>query len=176
MAIRRATLIAHHLCWTCPDPDPDNAANGPNEESGIATLAIADAPGVGVSATDSKWQRSAANPVLTDGNATSYHKQMTSDPKVYWDEQQEVWVCFFFGGVKDGHAVIMAAFAMDLGGPWTVDEEPLYKAGGHPLGIDAQHAHKVSVIYDQASDRLVMFYTAVGPEGRGITALSSKPW
>ncbi len=27
---------------------------------------------------------------------------------------------------------------------WEKDPTPLYKAGAHPLGIDAEHAHKVS--------------------------------
>ena len=41
---------------------------------------------------------------------------MASDPKVFWDEQQGVWVMFYFGSGDGthGHADIMIAFSKDL--------------------------------------------------------------
>ena len=58
--------------------------------------------------------------------------------------EQSVWVMFYFGlgDATNGHAVILVAFSTDLV-HWEKDPAPLYNAGGHPLGIDAQHAHKV---------------------------------
>ena len=49
---------------------------------------------------------------------------------------------FGLGDATNGHAVILVAFSTDLV-HWEKDPAPLYNAGGHPLGIDAQHAHKV---------------------------------
>ena len=48
-----------------------------------------------------------------------------------------------------------------------------YLAGGHPAGIDSQHAHKVSLVYDENGVGY-LFYTAVGRKGRGIALLTSK--
>ena len=82
----------------------------------------------------------------------------------------------FYFGLGDGthgHAVILAAYSDDLL-TWEKDPVPLYGAGGHPAGIDAQHAHKISIIYDDAGVGY-MYYTAVGPKGRGIALLTSKP-
>ena len=56
---------------------------------------------------------------------------------------------------------------------WDKDERPLYRAGGHPDGIDSQHAHKISIIYHDGVGYL--YYTAVGTKGRGIALLTSKP-
>ena len=36
----------------------------------------------------------------------------------------------------------MAAYSTDLT-RWDKDPVPLYRAGGHPMGIDSSHAHKV---------------------------------
>ena len=69
----------------------------------------------------------------------------------------------------------MIAFSKDLI-KWDRDERPLYRAGGHPSGIDANFAHKVSVIYDQDTGVGYMYYTAVSYKyGRGIALLTSKP-
>ena len=61
----------------------------------------------------------------------------------------QVWVMFYFGlgDCTDGHADILIAFSKDLI-RWDKDDTPLYRAGCHPDGIDAQHAHKISIIYD----------------------------
>ena len=37
----------------------------------------------------------------------------------------------------------MAAYSTDLT-RWDKDPVPLYRAGGHPMGIDSSHAHKVT--------------------------------
>ncbi len=94
--------------------------------------------------------------------------------QVFWDADQGVWVMFYFGlgDGTGGHADILVAFSRDLL-TWERDPEPLYKAGGHPAGIDSQYAHKVSIIYHDGVGYL--YYTAVGPAGRGIALLTSQP-
>lgn len=86
--------------------------------------------------------------VIKSGPPGSYDTKMASDPKVWFDEEQGVYVMFYFGlgDASDGHADIMIAFSTDLF-TWQKDPEPLYKAGGHPMGIDKQYAHKISLIY-----------------------------
>ncbi len=150
-----------------------NAARDGDEQSGLATLSLSKFPGVSAS-SPSVWQRFAGNPVIRNSNSSSFDAAMASDPKVYLDEEIGAWVCFFFGGLRDGHADIMVAFSEDLL-HWQVCDSPLYQAGGHPGEYDADHAHKVSLVYDPSRQALVMFYCAVGPHGRGIAALSSKP-
>ena len=50
---------------------------------------------------------------------------------------------------------------------------PLYRAGGHPSGIDADHAHKISIIFDGEGVGY-LYYTAVsGGNRRGIALLTS---
>jgi hypothetical protein len=77
-------------------------------------------------------------------------------------------------GVGHGGAHIMAAFSRDLI-HWVSHPEPLYKAGGNPSGLDSQYAHKVSLVYHPESETFFMFYCAVGPKGRGIGLITSKP-
>jgi hypothetical protein len=112
---------------------------------------------------------------MQTGPPDSIDSQMASDPKVYWDEVQNVWVCFYFalGGGTQGHADIAVAFSIDLI-KWDKDPVPLYKAGGHPAGIDGDHAHKVSVFFDSEGVGY-LYYTAVGAKGRGIALITSKP-
>jgi Na+-transporting NADH:ubiquinone oxidoreductase subunit NqrA len=99
---------------------------------------------------------------------------MASDPKVYFDDAQGVWVCIYvcLGGSTGGHADICIAFSTDLV-RWDKEDTPIYVAGGHPSGIDTTHAHKVSLIYD-ADGVGYLYYTAVGPKGRGIALLTSR--
>jgi predicted GH43/DUF377 family glycosyl hydrolase len=80
----------------------------------------------------------------------------------------------FYFGVGGGRAHIMAAFSRDLL-HWKAHPEPLYKAGGHPGGLDGQHAHKTSLVHDPASDMFYLYYCAVGSKGRCIALLTSKP-
>ena len=80
----------------------------------------------------------------------------------------------FFFGVGKGGAHIMAAFSRDLY-HWTVDPEPLYKAGGNPSGLDKKYAHKISLVWNPASETYYMFYNAVGNKSRGIGLITSKP-
>jgi hypothetical protein len=137
-----------------------NAANGPVEQSGLAR-----------SANLLDWKRHQANPVIPIGPKGSFNEVFSSDPKVYRDGDH--WVMFFFG-VGRGHAHIMAAFSRDLL-RWTVDPVPLYRAGGHPDGLDERHAHKTSLVYNPANETFYMYYNAVGNKGRGIGLLTSKP-
>ena len=68
----------------------------------------------------------------------------------------------------------MIAFSRD-GLHWVKDKEPLYVAGGHPNGLDATYAHKISLLYNEEDETYYMYYCAVGNQGRGIGLLTSKP-
>jgi len=142
------------------------------EESGIANVALSDFPGI--KDGESLWTHNKASPVIPSGAPGSDDNKMASDPKVYWDAEQGVWIMLYFGlgDATEGHAEIEIAFSTDLV-KWEKDPIPLYKAGGHPAGIDKTHAHKVALIYKDGVG--YMFYCAVGPKGRGIALLTSKP-
>jgi hypothetical protein len=147
------------------------------EQSGIAMLADTRWPGVPQSGPidATLWRPNSHSPVLPSGAPSSFDATMASDPKVFWDAEQNVWVMIYFGdgpGVG-GHACIAIAFSVDLI-HWHKDATPLYEAGGHPSGIDAEHAHKISLLFDDAGVGY-MYYTAVGAKGRGIALLTSKP-
>jgi thiol-disulfide isomerase/thioredoxin len=141
-----------------------NAANGGVEQIGLAT------------STDLlNWTRYAGNPVLRNRSG-GYDERLCSDGKVFRDGDH--WVMFYFG-LGRGGAHIMAAFSRDLL-HWTAHPEPLYKAGGNPSGLDKQHAHKISLVYNPKNDTFYMFYDAVpgkpGPTGgRGIGLITSRP-
>ena len=137
-----------------------NAANGGTEQTGLA-----------FSDDLLKWKRHANNPVIPVGPKGSYNQKFSADPKVFRDGDH--WVNFFFG-VGKGGAHIMVAFSRDLV-HWTVDPEPLYKAGGNPSGLDKQFAHKISLVWNPANETWYMFYNAVGNKGRGIGLITSKP-
>ncbi len=136
-----------------------NAANGGTEQTGIAT-----------SNNLLGWRRYPSNPVLRV-RPGGYDSQFCSDPKVFRDGDH--WVMFYFG-VGRGGAHIMAAFSRDLL-HWTSHPEPLYKAGGHPGGLDSQYAHKISLVRNPDNDTFYLYYCAVGNRGRGIGLLTSRP-
>jgi len=77
-------------------------------------------------------------------------------------------------GVGRGGAHIMAAFSRDLV-HWAAHPDPLYRAGGHPKGLDRQYAHKVSLLWQPHTETYYLYYCAVGEHGRGIGLLTSKP-
>jgi len=136
-----------------------NAANGSVEQLGLAT------------STDMEhWTRYKGNPVLRN-RPGGYDEQFCSDGKVFRDGDH--WVMFYFG-VGRGGAHIMIAFSRNLT-DWTGDPEPLYKAGGHPTGLDSTYAHKISFVYEKERDTCFMYYCAVGKQGRGIGLLTSQP-
>ncbi len=136
-----------------------NAANGGVEQTGLAF------------STDLlDWMRYPANPVV--GNRPGgFDEQFASDPKVFRDGDH--WVLFYFG-VGRGGAHIMIAFSRDLV-HWTAHPEPLYRAGGHPGGLDRQYAHKISLVHNPANATDYLFYCATGIRGRGIGLLTSRP-
>lgn len=137
-----------------------NAANGNIEQMGLAR------------STDmALWHRHPGNPVVRNGGPGAWDEQFCSDGKVFRDGGH--WVMFYFG-VGRGGAHIMAAFSRDLA-HWTPHPEPLYKAGGHPEGLDSQYAHKIALAYDRPADTFYLFYCAVGGRGRGIALLTSRP-
>jgi hypothetical protein len=135
-----------------------NAANGGAEQTGLA-----------FSTNLLNWTRYQSNPVITN-RPGGYDAQFASDPKVFRDGDH--WVMFYFG-VGKGGAHIMAAFSRDLQ-RWSAHPEPLYKAGGHPGGLDSQYAHKISLVYHPASDTFYLYYCACGNKGRCIGLLTSR--
>jgi hypothetical protein len=135
-----------------------NAANGGTEQMGCAT-----------STNLLDWKRDPANP-LVRVRPGGYDSQFCSDGKVFRDGDH--WVMFYFG-VGKGGAHIMAAASRDLQ-HWTAHPEPLYRAGGHPGGLDKTYAHKISLVYRAETDTFYMYYCAVGNQGRGIGLISSK--
>ncbi len=136
-----------------------NAANGHTEQMGAA-----------VSSDLLKWVRYAENPVVRN-RADCEDARMVADGKVYRDGDH--WVMFYFG-LKSEHAHVMLAFSRDLL-HWTSRREPIVLAGGHPLGLDSDHAHKISLVYNSKNETWHLFYNAVGKEGRGIGLLTDKP-
>ena len=152
-----------------------NAAGVRAEESGLRTLPVDQFPGIDVAQNRSLWVDDPRSPVLPSGPSGSWDTKMASDPKIFYDDEQGVWIMIYFGlgDASGGTANIMIAFSTDLIA-WEKDPEPLYRAGGHPSGIDAQDAHKISLIYDDGGVGY-LYYTAVGPKGRGIALLTSKP-
>jgi alpha-L-rhamnosidase len=136
-----------------------NAANGSIEQMGFA-----------VSTDLVNWTRHPDNPVVRN-RPGGYDEQFCSDGKVFRDGDH--WVMIYFGVGHDG-AHIMVAFSRDLV-HWFSHPEPLYKAGGNPSGLDKQYAHKVSLVYRPENDTFYLYYCAVGPKGRGIGLITSKP-
>lgn len=149
------------------------AADG-HEQSGAAYLAggIDALPGYDFDTNTSLWQRDAGNPLLTTDASATYQ---ASDPKVWWDAEQNVWILIYFcnGAGTGGGANICIAFSDDQR-TWAKASTPLYKHGGHPKGYDADHAHKVWLTSDGAGT-LYLYYTGVFAGGRGILLLTSKP-
>jgi beta-xylosidase len=136
-----------------------NAANGAHEQTGLAF------------STDLlHWMRYPANPVIAN-RPGGYDAQFAADPKVFRDGDH--WTMLYFG-VGHGGAHIMAAFSVDLV-HWTAHPEPLYRAGGHPEGLDHQYAHKISLVYHPRNDTFYLHYCAVGSRGRGIGLITSRP-
>jgi len=142
-----------------------NAAQGGIEQMGMAT------------STDLlNWTRYKNNPIVRN-RPGGYDEQFCSDGKVFRDGDH--WGMFYFG-VGHGAAHIMVAFSRDLT-QWTAHPEPIYKAGGNPSGLDKQHAHKISLVYQPKNATYYLFYNAVPGKdgamagGRGIGLITSKP-
>jgi hypothetical protein len=136
-----------------------NAAQGGVEQTGLAF------------STDLlHWMRYPANPVIPV-RPGGYDEVFASDPKVFRDGDH--WTMIYFG-VGRGGAHIMIAFSRDLV-HWVAHPEPLYRAGGHPGGLDQTYAHKISLVYRPDNDTYYLHYCAVGVQGRGIGLLTSKP-
>ncbi len=135
-----------------------NAAQGGMEQTGLA-----------ISTDLLNWKRHPGNPVVRV-RPQGYDERFASDPKVFRDGDH--WVMFYFG-VGRGGAHIMVAFSRDLL-HWTAHPEPLYKAGGHPGGLDKTYAHKTSLVYCARNDVFYMYYCAVGNKGRCIGLITSK--
>ena len=136
-----------------------NAKPHGNEQMGLAT-----------SQDLLTWHRYAGSPVVRN-RPGGYDERFCSDGKVFRDGDH--WVMFYFGFGHD-HAHIMIAFSRDLL-HWTAHPDPLYKAGGNPSGLDKEHAHKISLVYNAKNETFYLFYCACGNRGRGIGLITSKP-
>ena len=126
--------------------------------------------GIATSQDALNWVRHKENPVIRV-RPGEFDDKFCSDGKVFRDGDH--WVMFYFG-VGKGGAHIMVAFSRDLI-HWTSHPEPLYKAGGHPGGLDKQYAHKISLVYNAENDTYYLYYCAVGNKGRCIGLLTSHP-
>lgn len=115
------------------------------------------------------WNRYEANPILRT-NPDSFDEQFCADAKVYRDGDH--WLMLYFG-VTNWTASIMVAYSRDLM-HWTRDPEPLYRAGEHRFGLDSEHAHKVSLVWNPTNETFYLYYCAVGTEGRGIGLITSR--
>ncbi len=136
-----------------------NAADGGQEQTGLAL------------STDLRtWQRHPGNPVVRN-RPDGYDANFASDPKVFRDGEH--WTMIYFG-VARGHAHIMVAFSRDLLA-WTSHPDPLYQAGGHPQGLDTEHAHKSSLVQHPTTCTRYLYYSAANKAGRGIALLTSAP-
>jgi beta-xylosidase len=136
-----------------------NAAQGGTEQMGLA-----------ISDDLLNWKRHRGNPIVRN-RPGGYDAQFCSDGKVFRDGDH--WTMFYFG-VGRGGAHIMVAFSRDLL-HWTAHPEPLYKAGGHPDGLDKQYAHKISLVHNPKNDTFYMHYCATGNKGRCIGLITSNP-
>ena len=136
-----------------------NAASGSTEQTGLA-----------LSDNLFDWTRYPDNPIVKV-RPGGFDSQFASDPKVYRDGDH--WIMFYFG-VGQGGAHIMAAFSRDLI-HWTAHPEPLYRAGGHPGGLDQTYAHKTSLVYNPKNKTFYLYYCAVGNQGRGIGLITGAP-
>jgi hypothetical protein len=145
------------------------------EESGAAYLpGGAEAlPGFDAATNSSLWRRDPANPLLPNDASATYQ---ASDPKVWYDSVQDVWILIYFcnGDGTGGGADICIAFSADQK-EWLKSSTPLYAHGGHPRGYDSEHAHKVWLTADPATGILYLYYTGVFSGGRGILLLTSEP-
>ena len=132
----------------------------------------------GVVGNVSQWVRDPANPLLPNDANASYQ---ASDPKIFWDAEQGVWINLYFcnGDYKvapyAGGANICIAFSTDQRS-WAKASTPLYAHGGHPKGLDEEHAHKVWLTAHPSTGVLYMYYTGVNAKGRGcVCSCSSAP-
>lgn len=121
------------------------------------------------------WRRHDSNPIICVRSSGDGHDaRFAADAKVYRLDE-ELHVMFYFGVNVKWHASIMVAYSSDLK-HWVADPEPLYRWGGHPGGLDEEHAHKTSLVYNPENDTFYLYYCAVtvGESGRGIGLLTSK--
>jgi hypothetical protein len=140
---------------------------GGREQSGAAYLpGGADAlPGYDFAINASVWVRDPANPTLPNDKVASFQ---ASDPKVFFDDAQGVWVMIYFcnGGTPGGGASICVAFSSDQRS-WAKAAEPIYGNGGHPAGLDKCH------VSGREAQRRACFFQ--GPAGLTNSAPLSPP-
>jgi predicted GH43/DUF377 family glycosyl hydrolase len=122
------------------------------------------------------WMRYPANPVMRNrkdaGNAL-----LAPNPKVYRDGDH--WSMFYLGASRHS-ADVMYAASRDLI-HWIAHQEPIYKSGGNPGGLDNLGPRKISLVFNPGNETFYLFYSTLPgqtgsiAEGCGIGLLTSKP-
>jgi predicted GH43/DUF377 family glycosyl hydrolase len=130
--------------------------------------------GVAISPDLKVWTRFSENPILRNGGKGSYDAVFASNPFVVHD--QKTWALFYYGLARDGHARELMATGQ---GPLHFKKQDEVLIGpGAPGSIDAQHAHKPSVMWWRGD--MYHFYCAVSDNAtganRGISVARSRPW
>jgi predicted GH43/DUF377 family glycosyl hydrolase len=145
------------------DPLPKAQGGGWHEQSGVAT------------SHDLKtWRRYEGNPVLANGDPSSWDSRFASNPFVVRDKH--LWGMYYFGLDSRGKARELLALGPD---PYHFNKvNEIMVDTGAAGTVDETYAHKPCVIFHDGA--LYHFYCAVSGkwphEVRGISVARSKPW
>jgi hypothetical protein len=130
--------------------------------------------GIATSPDLKTWTRYPGNPVIRHGGPKSWDARFASDPCVVrWGPW---WGVYYYGFANDGHARDLLALGFD---PYHLTKVPEIMLNvGPPGSIDADFAHKPSIIY--ANGTLYQFYCCVSGkwphDDRAISVARSRPW
>jgi predicted GH43/DUF377 family glycosyl hydrolase len=120
------------------------------------------------------WTRYAGNPILHNGDTTSWDWRFASNPFVV--RYKHTWGMYYFGFDTKGKARELLALGRDPFHFSKVNE--IMIDVGAPGTVDETFAHKPCVIFHDGA--LYHFYCAVSGkwpnEVRGISVARSKPW
>ena len=154
----------YYLYYNAKSDENHNSKDGVwREQTGVAT------------STDLKtWKRYPHNPVLRNGDDTSWDAHFASNPFVVRNGPE--WGMYYFGLDHKGKARELLAIGRD---PYHFQKAPeIMIDAGAPGTVDEDYAHKPSVIFHDG--KLYHFYCAVSGkwpnELRGVSVASSRPW
>ena len=148
-------LYVTHECWTIPDR---TRLGGGMKPTLCSQTVLSTVRSSAVSSVSDRVSRLAPHRICGPGVFVCVcvharaHACVTvhqaADPKVYFDSrlgEHGAWIMIYFGTCPLWRgASINIAFSLDLL-TWHKASEPLYKAGGHPAGLDKCEAHKVGL-------------------------------
>lgn len=127
------------------------------------------------------WTRCPANPIVPNGGPGAPDEIFCADPCIL--RHEGIWVMFYYGLSRDGHARELIAFSDDLLS-WRKGDEILVDVGP-PGSVDARYAHKPGVIardgilyhfYGASRDKTADDVDAVNAKDRrGIGLATSRP-